>query len=98
MKKIEKTLLITFILLLFYFTKDINMLSLTISFSMYLDNIRFSYAKNLLCFTDYPILEIAQTSGFADYTNFVRRFKKINGLTPTEFRKTPTRAKTEKIN
>ena len=36
MKKIEKTLLITFILLLFYFTKDINMLSLTISFSMYL--------------------------------------------------------------
>ncbi len=69
-----------------------------ISFSMYLDNIRFSYAKNLLCFTDYPILEIAQTSGFADYTNFVRRFKKINGLTPTEFRKTPTRAKTANIN
>ena len=67
-------------------------------FSSYLDNIRFSYAKNLLCFTDRPILEIAQMSGFADYTNFVRRFKKIFGLTPTEFRRTSSIANMEDIN
>ena len=36
MKKLEKLLLIVLILLLFYLTKDINMLPLCISFSMYI--------------------------------------------------------------
>ena len=36
MKKVENILIITFILLLFYLTKDINILPLTISFSMYI--------------------------------------------------------------
>ncbi|MBQ9938798.1 MAG: AraC family transcriptional regulator, partial [Oscillospiraceae bacterium] len=44
------------------------------------------------------ILEIAQMSGFADYTNFVRRFKKIFGLTPTEFRRTSSIANMADIN
>ena len=56
------------------------------NFSTYLDNIRFSYAKNLLSFTQYPILEISQMSGFENYVNFAKRFKKIVGLTPREFR------------
>ena len=59
-----------------------------ISFSEYLDNIRFSHAKNLLLFTDIPILEIAEASGFEDYTNFSRRFKKLFGMTPSDFRRT----------
>lgn len=36
MKKVENILIITFILLLFYLTKDINILPLTISFSIYI--------------------------------------------------------------
>lgn len=58
-----------------------------VNFRVYLDNIRFSYAKNLLSFTDFPILEIASLSGFDDYTNFARRFKKLFCLTPGAFRK-----------
>ena len=73
------------------FRKELGM-----NFSSYLDNIRFSYAKNLLCFTDYPILEVSQMSGFTDYTNFVRRFKKMHAMTPTEFRRTHFHAKNEK--
>ena len=73
------------------FRKELGM-----NFSSYLDNIRFSYAKNLLCFTDYPILEVSQMSGFTDYTNFVRRFKKMYAMTPTEFRRTHFHAKNEK--
>ena len=59
-----------------------------ICFSEYLDNLRFSYAKNLLLFTDMPILQVAQKSGFEDYTNFSRRFKKQFGMTPSDFRRT----------
>lgn len=58
-----------------------------VNFSVYLDNVRFSYAKNLLAFTNYPILEISSMSGFEDYTNFARRFKKAFALTPSDFRK-----------
>ena len=59
-----------------------------ISFSDYIDNIRFSHAKNLLLFTDMPILQVAQQSGFEDYTNFSRRFKRLFGMTPSAFRRT----------
>ena len=56
------------------------------SFSAYLDNIRFSYAKNLLVFTDLPITEIHRASGFEDYTNFSRRFRRMFGVSPKEYR------------
>jgi AraC-like DNA-binding protein len=57
------------------------------NFSTYLDNVRFSYAKNLLCFTDFSVLNIVQMSGFEDYANFAKRFKRLFGVTPGEFRK-----------
>ncbi len=56
------------------------------SFKNYLDGIRFSYAKNLLAFTDVPIGEVFARAGFSDYANFARRFKAAFGMTPTAYR------------
>ncbi len=58
-----------------------------LNFKAYLDNVRFSHAKNLLTFTDLPVSEIYRSAGFSDYANFSRRFKSICGMTPTEYRK-----------
>ena len=55
-------------------------------FKEYLDGIRFSYAKNLISFTDHCITSIHGMSGFCDYANFARRFKQKYRMTPTEFR------------
>lgn len=56
------------------------------NFKSYLDELRFSYAENLLMLTDLPVGEIFALAGFADYANFARRFKLRSGLTPTEYR------------
>ena len=58
-----------------------------VNFKEYLDEIRFSYAKKLLRYTTFEIKEIHTRSGFSDYANFSRRFKKKYGMTPTEVRK-----------
>jgi AraC family transcriptional regulator len=34
-----------------------------------------------------PLVEIALAAGFADQTHFTRSFKRITGMTPTEFRR-----------
>ena len=56
-------------------------------FKAYLDNLRFSHAKNLLAFTDIPICRIHEYAGFGDYANFSRRFRRLMGGTPGEYRK-----------
>lgn len=60
---------------------------LGVNFKTYLDDIRFSYAKNLLAFTTLPVGEIHERSGFHDYANFTRRFKQKYGCSPGEYRK-----------
>lgn len=60
---------------------------LGVNFKTYLDDLRFSYAKNLLAFTNIPIGEIHERSGFYDYANFTRRFKQKYGCSPGEYRK-----------
>lgn len=60
---------------------------LGVNFKTYLDNIRFSYAQNLLAFTEIPIGEIHERAGFYDYANFARRFKQKYGCSPGEYRK-----------
>ena len=57
------------------------------SFKAYLDGVRFSYAKNLLAFTELPVSEIHRASGFSDYANFSRRFRLSFGMTPVEYRR-----------
>lgn len=58
-----------------------------INFKTYINNLQFSHAKNLLACTNMPISETHKYAGFGDYANFSRRFKKLFGLTPSEYRK-----------
>ncbi|MBQ9713727.1 MAG: PocR ligand-binding domain-containing protein [Clostridia bacterium] len=44
-------------------------------------------AKQLLSTTNLSVTEIAEKTGFADYNNFIQRFKKITGVTPLQYRK-----------
>ena len=57
-----------------------------ISFKEYLDDIRFSYAKKLLRYSNLSVKEVQYRSGFTDYSNFSRRFKSRFQLTPIEYR------------
>ena len=68
------------------YLSDIFVKHTGINFKAYLNNLQFSHARNLLACTDLPIGEIHKYSGFADYSNFSRRFKKIFGATPSEYR------------
>lgn len=56
-------------------------------FKKYLNNLRLSYAKKLLTFTDLPITQVCLESGFNDSASFIRRFGISVGCTPTEYRK-----------
>lgn len=52
----------------------------------YILNLRISNAKNLLVTTDYKIMEISQLIGLSDSMYFCKRFKRLVGITPTEYR------------
>ena len=58
-----------------------------ISFSEYLNILRLKYACNLLKTSDYPIKEIALSSGYNSVEYFLYAFKKYMFITPGEFRK-----------
>ncbi len=68
-----------------YFS-DLFHKELGVTFKSYLDEIRFSYVRKLLKYTDLSIKEIHFRAGFFDYTNFERRFRKRYGITPTAYR------------
>lgn len=57
------------------------------NFKEYLSSIRYDYARRLLEYSDMTVLDICFESGFSDYTNFERRFKKRFNMSPTEYRK-----------
>jgi AraC-like DNA-binding protein len=57
------------------------------TFSTYVNDIRISYASQLLIETDKAIGEIAFESGFESLTYFNRVFMKKNGIKPRELRK-----------
>ena len=48
---------------------------------------RISYACHELANSQRPIQEIAESSGFHDMSNFLRAFKKMIGVSPSEFRR-----------
>ncbi len=55
------------------------------SFKSYLLKIRVGYACRLLTDGHMTISEIAYDCGFENISNFNRQFKKIKGITPTEY-------------
>ncbi len=52
-----------------------------------IDVVRQEYAREALTTTDRSIADIAASLGFTDAANFTRAFRRANGLTPTQFRK-----------
>lgn len=53
----------------------------------YLLSCRIAHAKQLLANTDLSVGEIIEACGFSDSSNFSRTFRRVNGLSPTAFRK-----------
>ena len=54
----------------------------------YLIRYRLQRAANLLAATEKTVADIAQDTGFHDAAYFCRTFKKLYGVTPTEYRNT----------
>lgn len=55
--------------------------------SSYINHIRIAVAKNILCVRDtLSIQEIASMCGFTDEKYFMRLFKKLEGITPSQYR------------
>ena len=52
----------------------------------YLKALRIAKAKNLLAKTDTRVCEIVKICGFSDSSNFSRTFRKLNGISPSDFR------------
>jgi len=50
-------------------------------------NSRMERAKYLLAGTDLPVGEIAQTCGYTNDVHFMRMFRKLSGMTPTQYRR-----------
>lgn len=55
-------------------------------FSDYINRLRMDHAKLLLTSTVTKINDIAESSGFLDPNYFFRKFKKLEGMSPTEYR------------
>ena len=57
------------------------------SFNDYVNTYRFNTASEMLITTDASITEIAYESGFQSIRSFNNTFKKLSGLSPSEYRK-----------
>ncbi|MGC6585701.1 helix-turn-helix domain-containing protein [Paenibacillus sp. Dod16] len=63
------------------FKKETNM-----SFSEYLSQYRFKMSKKWLVETDMPIKDIAEKLSYNNSQNFIRSFRKLEGMTPGQYR------------
>lgn len=71
--------------------------ALGVPFKQYISNLRVAKAMDMLINTDEKVEEIALACGFTNRYSFIRVFKQLQGLTPSEYR-TFTGDGTEKIN
>ena len=55
-----------------------------IGFKEYVDRLRFDYAKKLLMHSKISVARVCRECGFEDYPNFIRRFKKRFGISPSQ--------------
>ena len=69
-----------------YFSKLFNRL-FSMSFNDNINTYRFNTASEMLITTDASITEIAYESGFQSIRSFNNTFKKLSGLSPSEYRK-----------
>ncbi len=57
-----------------------------VNFSVYLNEYRISRAKEMLQATRLNVREVSVACGYSDSNYFTRVFKRITGMTPTEYR------------
>jgi len=57
------------------------------NFTLFLNEIRISYACKLLSNTNYSVTEVCFESGFNELSYFTRQFKKIMKLSPQQYQK-----------
>lgn len=70
-----------------YFSKMFNRL-FSMSFNDYLNTYRFNEACNMLTETEATVTDIAYESGFQSIRSFNHTFKRLAGVSPSEYRKT----------
>ena len=58
------------------------------TFSSYVTALRMQKAKELLKTTSFKVYEISEMVGYRNVEHFNRVFKKVNGITPAQYRKT----------
>ncbi|MFK3938151.1 helix-turn-helix domain-containing protein [Alkalihalobacillus sp. NPDC078783] len=58
-----------------------------VTFTQFIQDLRIQHVKNQLTQSDQPIKEIVVQVGYKDVANFIRKFKKIEGVTPGQYRK-----------
>lgn len=56
--------------------------------SQYITKVRITAASLMLRETERSVADIAAACGFADHSSFTRTFRKVAGISPTEFRET----------
>jgi two-component system response regulator YesN len=61
------------------------------TFRSYVNSRRNEYAKSLLANITMSIEEISEQLGYTDYRSFHRIFKRMNSITPSEYRKRITK-------
>jgi two-component system response regulator YesN len=52
----------------------------------YLDSLRMSKAKELLLNEQQSLADVVKRVGYVDVSNFIRKFKKMEGVTPEQYR------------
>jgi AraC-like DNA-binding protein len=60
--------------------------ALGMTFLDFLQSLRMKYACSLLVSTSMPVTDIAYSSGYQSYRNFVRFFNKCYNMNPSQFR------------
>jgi len=58
-----------------------------VTFKCWIDFVRVCWAVQMLETVDKSITDVAQDSGFEDGTTFSRTFRRVTGMTPTQYRR-----------
>ncbi|MDD6155656.1 MAG: helix-turn-helix transcriptional regulator [Lachnospiraceae bacterium] len=68
-----------------------------VSVSSYILDLKIDKAKNLLQYSDYNIIDIANYLSFSSQSHFIQTFQKKTGLTPHKYRTRHFRANWEQV-
>ena len=68
-----------------------------VNFSVYLTQYRIARAQELLSSTMHTVKEVGAACGYSDTSYFIRVFKRLTGVTPTEYRCAAGQEKHKKI-